>query len=253
MTRTTVAPIIGISTRRWSATRVPSLDERYQVREFDFGFADFSRCVAEAGGVPVTIPADADPQSLMRRLDGLVLTGGEDISPARWGGDPADVIGETSPQRDSYDIALLNVALALRLPVLGVCRGMQVINVASGGSLIGDLVRDGREHRNLGKPVDDLAHSVNFETGTLAHSLYGPTALVNSLHHQACLRLGENLVVSGRADDGVIEAIELPGSPVLGVQWHPEWLPTSDPAFGWLVQTARDRLSAAETHSVGVV
>ncbi|MGV8872853.1 MAG: gamma-glutamyl-gamma-aminobutyrate hydrolase family protein [Rhodococcus sp. (in: high G+C Gram-positive bacteria)] len=247
MTSTSVAPLIGISSRRWPAAKVPSLDDRYQVREFDFGFADFSRSVAAAGGIPVSIPADADPRALLLRLDGLVLTGGEDISPDRWGGDRDDVIGETSPDRDAYDVALFDEALASLVPVLGVCRGMQVINIAHGGTLIGDLTGGGREHRNPGRPVDDLAHSVSFVPGTLAHSIYGPSVRVNSLHHQACAELGGRLVVSGRADDEVLEAIELPGLPVLGVQWHPEWMPTLDPAFGWLVEAARTRTPARAT------
>lgn len=234
----TTPPLIGISGRRWPATKIVSLEPRYQVRSFDFGFADFSKNVAAAGGIPITIPYDAPPELILDRLDGLVLTGGEDIVPGRWGGDPADVVGDVSAERDAYETALFAAALRWQRPVLGVCRGMQVINVARGGSLIGDLTRDGREHRNPGAPVDDLAHRVDFDVDSLAHRIYGPSTMVNSLHHQACDRPGDGIVVSGRAPDGVIEALEIPDLRVVGVQWHPEWMPTPDPIFAWLVESA---------------
>lgn len=233
-------PLIGITGRRLPGTRMSGLDPRYQVRDIDMYFSDYARNIAGAGGLPVQIPYDSDSHAVVARLDGLLVTGGQDIGPDRWGGAAEDAEGDVDQDRDAYELALVAAAQQRRIPLLGICRGMQVINVARGGSLVADVPSTRLDHRAAPHPVEHLAHTVVIEPNSLAASVYGEETLVNSLHHQAVDRPGEGVEVTGRAPDGVAEVIEIPGLPVLGVQWHPEWMPHQDACFAWLVgQAAR--------------
>jgi putative glutamine amidotransferase len=146
--------------------------------------------------------------------------------------------------RDAYEIALVRAAIDRGIPVLGVCRGLQVLNVALGGTLIADLGAGPVSHLSSATAPHDGAedHLVTFTDGSLAQALFGSRSTTNSWHHQAVDRCGLGLVVTGRTSDGVIEAVEVPGAPILGVQWHPEWMVRSDPAIAWLVRTAGERL-----------
>lgn len=147
----------------------------------------------------------------------------------------------TEPTRDRWELELLRAALDRELPVLAICRGLQLLNVACGGTIVADLPAGaGDDHARFGGSRRDRVHPVALDEGSLAASVYGPSVLVNSLHHQAVDRLGDALVAVGTSPDGTVEALELPGRAVLAVQWHPESLP-ADPGPVWLVGAAADR------------
>ncbi|WP_228709136.1 gamma-glutamyl-gamma-aminobutyrate hydrolase family protein [Amycolatopsis keratiniphila] len=241
-------PMIGITGRRFRLDLIRGADERYGDRCLDSYMSDFATRIAQAGGLPVYLSYDTDATEICQRLSGVVITGGQDVHPAFWGGDPAvvrDIDPRTDPMvhdaaRDEYEIALVRAALEQGIPVLGVCRGMQVLNVALGGTLVADLPSGSVSHLSAETaPTDGTAdHLVSFEKGSIAARLFGEHAMTNSWHHQAVDRCGTGLVVTGRTSDGVVEAVELPCAPVLGVQWHPEWMKSEDPAMTWMVQAA---------------
>jgi putative glutamine amidotransferase len=212
------APLIGITTGRDTKR-----SEFYSVRH------EYVRSVERAGGLPVVlVPGDpALLAPLLARLDGLVVTGGVDVAPALYGQDPHPTVTAVSDERDLFEIALVREAILRDLPLLGICRGMQVMNVALGGTLIQDLpalVGTGVSHDHTVEGRDAVAHAVSVAPGCRLASLVGAGELaVNSFHHQAVERLGEGLVETARAPDGVIEAMELPRSRfAVAVQWHPE-------------------------------
>ena len=193
--------------------------------------------VLRAGGLPVLLPAclpaDLLPEAL-RGCGGVLLSGGGDVHPARYGQPERPEIHAIDPERDALELALVSLALARDMPLLAICRGAQVLNVALGGTLWwdipGQLPEAGRHDWYPAYPRDLLAHSLRIEAGTLlAEALGKEPARVNSLHHQAARDLGAGLRVCARAEDGVIEGIELPGKKfALGVQWHPECLPEDE-------------------------
>ena len=205
----------------------------------DVYLTGYAASVAAAGGLPVYVPLDVDPLPYLDHLDGVLLTGGADIEPGRYGQEP-DGNGHYEPERDALELGLLAGAVAREVPVLGICRGLQLLNVHTGGTLSQDVPPHARYDVDPGQAV----HRVAFEPGTVLHRLYGGGVEVNSLHHQCVDRLGSGLVVSARADDGTVEAVELPGADVLAVQWHPEMRPTAEPVFTWLVERARARRAA---------
>ncbi|MEV6657305.1 gamma-glutamyl-gamma-aminobutyrate hydrolase family protein [Nocardia fluminea] len=249
-------PLIAITGRRIPATSLVGVDSRWAASQADMFWAEFGTKIAEAGGIPVQLPYECAGPEVVARVDALVVTGGQDVDPELWGG-PAPEPSATGGQmltidrrRDDYEIALVQHALARGIAVLGVCRGHQILNVALGGTLVPDLPDRGIRHYSLAAFPDrrpDREHAVDFESGTLAAALYGSRTRVNSWHHQAVDRPGDGVVVSGRAPDGVVEAIELPGQPVLGVQWHPEASVELEPCFPWLVEQARAGSSASST------
>ncbi|MFE3960727.1 gamma-glutamyl-gamma-aminobutyrate hydrolase family protein [Nocardia sp. NPDC059091] len=251
-TPATLRPMIGITGRRFRLGLVEGLDERYADLFADAYMSDFSDRIAHAGGIPVNLPYDADPEALCCWLAGVVITGGQDVHPACWGGDPAvvrDVDPRDNPmvhdpERDRFEIALVHAALARHIPILGVCRGLQILNVALGGTLIADLPPGQVQHLSAAAAPTDGAddHKVTFEPGSIAERLFGASAVTNSWHHQAIDACGNGLVVTGRAADGVVEAVELPGAAVLGVQWHPEWMERDDPALSWIVAEGSRRI-----------
>ena len=185
-----------------------------------------------------------EPGEVLELIDGLMLAGGADIDPSSYGEPAHPETHDTVPERDAFEIALARAAIAADMPVLGICRGMQLINVALGGTLaqhLPDLVGHG-EHRRVPGSFDGAEHDVMLIEDSLAASAAGELAHVTkSHHHQGVDRLGEGLVVSGISDlDELPEAIELPDRRfVLGVQWHPEADPES-PVVGALVQAAVD-------------
>ncbi|WP_319458914.1 gamma-glutamyl-gamma-aminobutyrate hydrolase family protein [Micromonospora sp. RTP1Z1] len=197
----------------------------------------YVRAVTASGGRALVLPPDDADADVLRVLDGLLLAGGADVGPERYG-QPHDPRTESRADRDAGELALLTAALAADLPVLGVCRGMQLLAVARGGALhqhLPDVVgHDG--HRPA--PGVYGAHPVRFAPDSLAGSVLAGVDRVNSYHHQAVADPGD-LTVTGWADDGVVEALEDPRRRfLLGVQWHPEIDPDPRPVAA-LVQAAR--------------
>ena len=191
--------------------------------------------VARAGGVPVSLSCTHGTEDALLaadRFDGFLFSGGADLDPARYGQAPAGSRG-VSPRRDAFELALLEGALKRRKPVFAICRGLQLVNVALGGTLIQDLALAGgpAAHPTCNVPSGRRIHRVDLGPGSLSASLLGTSFEANSLHHQGADRIGEGLRVAGRASDGVVEVLEGPGpSFLLGVQWHPESLAAEDPA-----------------------
>ncbi|HET6866275.1 MAG TPA: gamma-glutamyl-gamma-aminobutyrate hydrolase family protein [Solirubrobacteraceae bacterium] len=200
-----------------------------------------------AGGVAVLLAVDTRaPLELLDRIDALLLIGGADLDPSMYGASRDPATEATYPDRDRFEIALLRGALERELPVLGICRGLQVLNVALGGTLVQDVVADdgSHPHRRVRGTFEGNDHTVGLVPGSLAARAVGEeTHLAHCHHHQAVLGLGDGLVISGRAEDDVVEAIELAdGRWGLGVQWHPEASDTSR-LFAALCDAAAQRIS----------
>jgi putative glutamine amidotransferase len=191
----------------------------------------YADAIESAGGIPVQIPLiprRSYLEAVMARLDGVVLSGSNsDLDPDYYGAEPQPSLGNVIPERDRTDMILLDIAEETSKPLLGICFGMQSLNVARGGSLIQDIacqITNPLKHEQ-GARLERPSHYVQLEPGSLLASLaYGDSVKVNSTHHQAIARLGADLRVTARASDGVIEAIEDSRAErfVVGVQWHPE-------------------------------
>jgi putative glutamine amidotransferase len=234
-------PLIGVSTSI-SFGKPP---ERAYVN------SSYLHAIQQAGGVPVALPPQLSATSLTRLaggLNGLLLTGGGDMDPALFGEDPHSTLYGVAPSRDAVETTAVRIALDRRLPILAICRGIQVLNVALGGSLYQDVATDpGTELRHSQEaPRDQPTHKVVVEPGSrLAETLDTDEIEVNSMHHQAVKVLGAGLRAVAWAPDHLVEGIEVsdPSRFVLGVQWHPEELVShSEPArrlFTALVSRAR--------------
>ncbi|MDX6546888.1 MAG: putative glutamine amidotransferase [Gaiellales bacterium] len=212
-------PLIGIC-----AYEVPASFSHWRNVDCVMVPAGYVRGVAEAGGIPLVIPPLEQAGELAETLDGLLLTGGSDIDPALYGQPPHAETTGVVPHRDRAELELLRAALERDLPVLGVCRGLQLLNVLRGGTLVqhlADVVPDGGVHK--GPPGTFTRHPVQVDAGSRLHGIVGDRLDVPSCHHQAPDRIGEGLVVTAHAPDGVIEAVELPQARFcVAVLWHPE-------------------------------
>jgi len=215
----------------------------------------YPRSIARFGGIPMVIPpAVASASELVALLDGLLLSGGPDVHPSAYGARPDDALGPTERELDVAELELVRVADEARVPILGVCRGAQILNVARGGTLVQDLPeRDHVRHRQS-EPGERATHTVSVEPGTrLAAAIGAGEHAVNSFHHQSVLALGRELRVVARALDGVPEAIEAVDREfVIGVQWHAESLTQldgHDGLFASFIAAARAR--AAERGRAG--
>jgi putative glutamine amidotransferase len=211
--------------------------------DFDLHITDYPRSVSLAGGLPVELTRDADPYEMASHLDGLVLTGGADVDPEHYDQEPDPNLGDVEPDRDAWEISLLAAARAKGIPVLAICRGLQLVNVVFGGTLCQHVELDeGAGHPQWDTDGHETTHGVNLVEGTLTAELFSGEIGVNSLHHQVVDEVGEGLVVSAKATDGIVEGLETPDGLILAVQWHPELLKKPDPTFQWLVRAAQERL-----------
>jgi putative glutamine amidotransferase len=211
---------------------------------------DYVRAVEKAGGLPVVL-APGTPQdaaALLDHLDGLLLTGGADVDPGFYGEPAHETVKRVIPERDALEIALSRAALGRDLPLLAICRGHQVLNVATGGTLIQDLPSQWKGAVDHDPDVErwSPAHAVRILPGTRLREILGEERVaVNSFHHQAVKQPGQGVVVSAYAeDDDVVEGIEIPGRRLaVGVQWHPEAFWDKDgrfqPLFEALVKASR--------------
>jgi putative glutamine amidotransferase len=191
----------------------------------------YTEGVERASGLSVLLPNSGDPSlaaAYVARIDGLLLTGGDDVHPSLFGEAPHPRIDLVDEQRDRFEIALLGAARERRMPVFGICRGIQIMNVALGGDLYQDI--PSQAESALGHAQKTLRegawHDVDVRPGTRLAAILGEgRAAVNSYHHQACRRVAHGLSVTATTSDGIVEAVEDPGLPFfLGVQWHPEVL-----------------------------
>lgn len=225
-------PIIGVTTRPRPVKSSAGTTDAHTIHR------TYTDAVLRGGGVPVPLAPVPEPmiRELVDRLDGLVLSGGGDVDPARYGGRANDAVYGVDFDRDEFEIELALVAEARRLPTLAICRGLQVVNVALGGTLIGDIPTEtgSADHTVIGHRVFNGHQHVRLDpTSRLAAVVRSTDIEVNSIHHQAVRDLAPGLRAVGWADDGIIEAVEpqTDGWPLLAVQWHPEYLDdASDPA-----------------------
>ncbi|MFN8382443.1 MAG: gamma-glutamyl-gamma-aminobutyrate hydrolase family protein [Anaerolineales bacterium] len=231
-------PLIGITTRNNKDSDghpITSLQHSYL------------NAVIQAGGIPVMIPnilSEEDFLDLYSRLNGVLFSGGGDVSLKYFSGSDHPRIGEVDESRDTTEITLMRTAVNDGKPILGICRGAQVMNIAMGGTLythIYDQLKGALDHAYPGDLRRALVHPVNVDETTRSAEIFGETLLnVNSLHHQGLKDIAPGLKVAGHAPDGLVEVIEIPDHPyAVAVQWHPEWL-TDQPAMQRLFKSFVD-------------
>lgn len=249
----TVRPRIGITA--WRRPLPTPLGEATDLYTLGVEYAD---AVQAAGGLPLILPHGDDADAMLDAIDGLVLSGGGDLDPRSYG-DGVESAKDARLDADRWEIALVRGAGARGLPVVGICRGMQVLAVAHGGRLAQEIAgRDG--HPDMGDLTAEAIlasrHRVTIDPKSALGAIYGTSArTVNTIHHQAVADPG-GLAVSARAPDGMIEAVEAPGGTcLLGVQWHPEKLPAEEaaaerPLFAHLVAEARAYAARRRPHGV---
>ncbi|MBE7720976.1 gamma-glutamyl-gamma-aminobutyrate hydrolase family protein [Lacrimispora indolis] len=193
----------------------------------------YMRALKAAGAIPVIMPLDAseeDLKQLSQELDGFLFTGGPDVHPFLFGEETQEHCGNVSPARDQMEISLLPMIMELRKPVLGICRGIQVLNIALGGNIWQDIPSQVKRDFPLAHSqpfhYDMPCHTVSLTKGSLLARISGCSSLkVNSMHHQAVKDIAPGLIASAYSTDHLIEALEMPGYPFfIGVQWHPEYL-----------------------------
>lgn len=231
-------PRVGLTTYRdeaaWGVWHEPA----------DLLPTNYADAVSEAGGIamllPPALPDSAEAAAaVLGGIDGIIIAGGADVDPARYGAARDEHTGPARPDRDSWELALTRGAIANGMPVLAICRGMQVLNVALGGTLLQHL--PDAVGSDLHCPTVGVhgRHDVKLMAGTLIQSVFGEVTDVATYHHQGLDRLGDGLVATGWADDGLVEAVELAGSPwVVGVQWHPE-VAGGEPLFRAFIEACR--------------
>ena len=232
-------PVIGITANY--VERDARLADRYYLS------------VVEAGGTPLLIPPVADRDviaSTLEHIDGLLLTGGADINPLWTGEEPVAELSNINSTRDLPELLATRLAYNRQIPILGICRGIQTLAVALDGKVRQHVASEIKHSQDA--PREELTHSVTLGDGTTLRGIFGGAGrmFVNSIHHQAVAAPGRRFRVSARAADGVIEAIESNEyKPVIGVQWHPEWLPEGAPLFKWLIGEARKFRETKQLHS----
>ena len=214
----------------------------------------YVHAVTQAGVIPIVVPPftnalDTNVKELLQRVNGLLLAGGSDVSPLNYHEEPHQKLGSINERRDQAELSLVKQAIALNLPILGICRGLQLINVALGGNLYQDLSENTAfyiKHQQYGTNWETPTHSVTLPVkGTVLDKVFKDTKpLVNSLHHQAVKDLGTGLRVIAQSQDNLIEAVDMPKyGKLLAVQWHPEAQYLHNPhqlaIFQWLINQAQ--------------
>jgi putative glutamine amidotransferase len=225
-------PLIGIPAASLEPSPAPP------ARYFQFN-GNYPASLAASGALPVVIPLGLPEEALadiFAQLDGLCLSGGVDVAPAEYGEEPHPALGKVDAPRDRTELTLARWALAADLPILGICRGIQMLNVAAGGNLYQDLTAQLpgsllHNYKVAETPWERPTHGVRLAAGSrLAGVLDAGGLMVNSFHHQAVKRPADGFDAVAWAEDGVVEAIEAPGRRfALGVQWHPEGMFQTDP------------------------
>lgn len=232
--RPTIAPLIGLSASLERARFGPR-DQRVA-----FVRSNYVRAVIEAGGCPVLLPpSPSGLDAVLGALDGLVITGGTDVDPSLYGADPHPATDIAPPERDAWELALCRGALERDLPLLAICRGIQVLNVSLGGTLHQHLPDVVGSNSHAGAPGQMTRHRMALKPGSALASILGAETFGLCHHHQAVDRLGKGLEAVGFAGDGTLEAAEVPGQRfAVAVQWHPEDNPADNRLFDHLVQSA---------------
>lgn len=241
-------PLIGLTGRRKKGAAVFGVPRQLSDFDIDMYFSNYALAVMDAGGVPVQLSLDSDPADVIQYLDGVLFSGGADISPTRYGRRSETDFDPPEPERDAFEWGLLDEITRLQKPALGICRGMQLFNVHAGGTLNQHVP----EHLGYFQATTTGHHEIFFEKNTIISGLYGQSRNVNSLHHQSVDDLAKGFMISGTTKEGSVEAIEHKTLPMLGVQWHPEMLATRsiDPIFAWLIGTAEAQIIGSKTSRV---
>lgn len=206
---------------------------------------EYVRVLTEVGAVAMILPMVETKEAIWyqsQAIDGLVLSGGGDVSPLLYGQEPAEGIGQVDSARDRWEMALCRLIIQQKKPLLGICRGMQVLNIVLGGDVYPDIrTQAGRLSHWQTSEVGSLWHTVHHSTCSMLERLFGSKLAVNSYHHQAVRRIGEGLTISAMATDGTVEAIEGEQGRLLGVQYHPEYLPAMRPLWQEFVEMAGEK------------
>lgn len=252
-------PIIGICTNYSPLDELGLLTKLgLPGQEWQLIADDYIKAIERGGGVPVIIPIVEQIENiepLLACLDGIVFTGGQDIEPRQYGQSVGKNLGVISPERDKQEVALAKKVLnEMDIPVLGICRGHQILNVAAGGTLYSDIETQREESMNhtcFHAPKHHSAHEAKILDNTKLKAIFGCQVLgVNSYHHQAIDRIGSEFKVAMVADDGIVEAMEYPGERfIVSVQWHPEMMVDRCPEylrlFNAFVMSCRDEINRA--------
>lgn len=211
----------------------------------------YVRALVAAGATPLLIPVTEDPSraaEYIGLIDGLLLPGGQDTNPILYGEDPLPQVNYMLEEQDLMEMELLRLAVQKGIPVLGICRGMQLMNITFGGGLIQDIYAQQKAtvgHKQDSSIRSQATHSAKMLEGSLLESLLGKEPLyVNSYHHQALAKVADCFTVSATASDGIIEAIEAPEQQMLGVQWHPEEMYIRYPRFANLFRYLVEKAAA---------
>lgn len=217
-----------------------SSSERIELRQ------EYTLAVSKAGGIPVIMPPLTDKSEIKEWLEtvkpkGILLSGGCDIEPTIYGAKPMPYNGRVSKQRDTYELLLTEVAVENRLPILGICRGIQIINVFFGGTLVQDMEAElgmTKEAHDQTKETSIGTHKITVRPNTKTYTLlYKEKIFTNSHHHQCIKQLGKGLEITAKSDDGIIEAVENRNKKIIGVQFHPERMKEFDEFFKKWIQS----------------
>lgn len=226
-------PLIGITTYYVKASEMGKNRVRgLQDQDMLMSTMDYSRCIEKAGGIPVNIPVIEDEDyidGVVNKLDGFLFSGGPDVNPLNYNQPIKKGLGKIAPERDIFELKLLKKVLEKDKPILGICRGYQLINVYFGGTLHQDINNNNLtdlDHVGIMGPKHNICHKVALTEGSKIHKVFNKKdVMVNSYHHQAIDKIGDKLIVTGKSEDGIIEAFEhMNHKFVMGVQWHPEMM-----------------------------